>query len=97
MTQKSKNAEYLVIKVKSKVSLICIALNYELLISKALTYCTCKHGITQFYLPPARLSTSGMSHTCLYCQAAELHSHLAGTYFPSHCGYEAKLAWVDHG
>jgi len=33
-------------------------------------YGACKHGITQFYLPP----TSGMSHTCLYFPAAELHT-----------------------
>jgi len=30
-------------------------------------------GITQFYLLPTLLSTSGMNHTCLYSQAAERH------------------------
>jgi len=35
-------------------------LNYEL-ISKALRMARVK-GITQFYLPPTRLSTNGMSH-----------------------------------
>ena len=32
-----------------------------IVISKALKYGTCKRGITQIYLPPTRLSTSGMS------------------------------------
>jgi len=44
--------------------------------------------ITQFYLPPTRLSTSGMSHTCLYPPAAQRHRTLADTHFPSHWGVE---------
>jgi len=32
-------------------------------------YGTCYRGITQFYLPPTRLSTSGTNHTCLYSPA----------------------------
>jgi len=32
----------------------------------ALTYGTHFQGITQFYLPPTCLSTSGMNHTCLW-------------------------------
>jgi len=39
-------------KVKLKVSLICIALYYELLVSKALRFGMCKQGITPFFLPP---------------------------------------------
>jgi len=31
-------------------------------------YQSIKQGITQFYLPPTRSSTSGLSHTCLYPQ-----------------------------
>jgi len=37
-------------------------------------------------LPPARLSTSGMNHTCLYTPATERHRILASTRFPSHWG-----------
>jgi len=33
--------------------------------------------ITQFYLPPTRLSTSGMNHTCLYSPAAEHYGDAA--------------------
>ena len=47
--------------------------------------------ITQFYLQPTRLSTSGMNHTCLFSSAAEHHRTLAGTYFPSHWG--RRLSW----
>jgi len=54
-------------------------LYYELLISKVLRYDMCKHGITHFYLPPTRLSTTGMSHICLCFPAAALHSPLVGT------------------
>ena len=43
-------------------------------------------GITQFYLPPTRLSTSGMNHTCFYSPATEHHCTLAGTHFPSRSG-----------
>jgi len=32
---------------------------------------------SQFYLPPTRLSTSGMNHTCLYSPAAQHHRTLA--------------------
>ena len=39
------------------------------------------------------LSTSGISHTCLYSSTAEDHHTLAGTHFPSHIGEEAELAW----
>jgi len=35
------------------------------------------------YLPPTRLCTSGMNHTCLYFPAAEHHRTLADTHFPS--------------
>jgi len=45
---------------------ICIALYHEQLISKALMYGTYQRGITQFYMPRTRLSTSEMNHTCLY-------------------------------
>jgi len=38
---------------------------------------------SQFYLPPTRLSTSGMNHTCLHSPAAEHHRTLAGTHFLS--------------
>jgi len=38
--------------------------------------------ITQFYLPPRRLSTSGMN--CLYSLATERHRTLAGTFVPPH-------------
>ena len=41
-------------------------------------------GFTQFYLPPTHLSTSGMSHICLYSPVAERHCTLAGTHFSSH-------------
>jgi len=48
---------------------------------------------SQFYLPPTRLSTSGMSHTCLYSPAAEHHRTLAGTHFPSaEC---RRLSWPE--
>jgi len=40
-------------------------------------------GSHSFNLPPTNLSTSGMSHTCLYSPAAEHHRTLAGTHFPS--------------
>jgi len=33
-----------------------------ILISKALRYGTFQGGVTQFYPPPTRLSTNGMSH-----------------------------------
>ena len=46
---------------------------------------------SQFYLPPTRLSTSGMNHTCLYSPAIEHHRTLAGTHFPSHWG--RRLSW----
>jgi len=38
---------------------------------------------SQFYVPPTRLSTTGMNHTCLYSPAAECHRTLAGTHFLS--------------
>ena len=63
-----------------------IAPNYELtFISRALRYMARANEGSQFYLPPTRLSTSGMSHTCLYSPAAEHHRTLAGrpTHFPS--------------
>jgi len=50
---------FIVIRKLSKVP-ICIALN-EQLTYKALGYGTCQRGITEFYLPPTRLSTSGMN------------------------------------
>jgi len=56
---------------------ICTALYNEQLISKALRYGTCLREITQIYLPPTRLSTSGMNHTCLYSPTAEHHRTLA--------------------
>jgi len=65
---------------------ICIALYHEKLISRALRYGPCQRGITQIYLPPTRLSTSGMNHTCLYSPAAEPRRTLAGTHFPSRWG-----------
>ena len=45
-----------------------------------------KRRITQFYLPPTRLSTSGMNHTSLYCPATEHHHTLADTHFPPFWG-----------
>jgi len=54
--------------------------------SQEVRYGTCLRGITQFYLPSTRLSTSGMNHTCLYSPAAERHRTLAGTHFTSHWG-----------
>ena len=48
-------------------------------------------GFTQFYLTSTRLSTSGMSHTCLYFPAAELRSALAGTHF--HPAEGRRLSW----
>jgi len=33
-------------------------------------YGTCLRRITQFYLPPTRLSTNGMNHTYLYSVTA---------------------------
>jgi len=37
---------------------------------------------SHFYLPPTRLSTYQMKHTCLYSPAAERH-HTSSTHFPS--------------
>jgi len=53
---------------------------------------------SQFYLPPTRLSTSDMNHTCLYFPAAEHHRSLAGTQFsvPLRVGV-AELVWVACG
>jgi len=41
---------------------------------------------SQFFLPPTRLSESGMNHTCLYSPAAERHRTLAGTHCQSCLG-----------
>jgi len=57
---------------------ICAALYHEQLFSKVLT-CV----VTQFYMPPTRLSTSAMNHACLYSLATERHRILVGTHFPS--------------
>jgi len=38
--------------------------------------------VSQYYLPPTRLSTSGTNHTCFYSPAAQRHRTLAGTHFP---------------
>jgi len=38
--------------------------------------------LSQFYLPPTCLSTSGMSHTCLYSPAAERHRTFGWYSFP---------------
>jgi len=38
---------------------------------------------SQFYLPPIRLSTSGMNHICLYSSAAGYH---CTAHFPSRWG-----------
>jgi len=65
---------------------ICVALCHEQLASKALWHGTRQRGITQFYLPPTRLSTSGMNHTCLYFPTAERHRILAGNHFQSRLG-----------
>jgi len=54
--------------------------------SKALRYDMCQRGITQLYLTPTRLSTSGMNHTCLYIPTTERHRTLASTHFPSRWG-----------
>ena len=45
--------------------------------------------ITRFYLSPTRLSTNGMSHTCLYSPATELRRILVGNHF--------ELPGVLHG
>jgi len=37
---------------------------------------------SQFYLPPTRLSTSGMNHTYLYFPAAERHRSFGWYSFP---------------
>jgi len=63
-----------------------MALYRHKLISRALSYGMCERGITQFYLPPTRLSTSGMNHTCIYSPSAERRHTLAGTHFLSRCG-----------
>jgi len=54
---------------------LCTAL-CVILVSGALRYDTCLRGITRFYLPPTRASTTGMSHTCLYSTATEHHRTL---------------------
>jgi len=51
-------------------------------------------GITQFYLPPTRICTSGMNHTCLYSPAAEHHRPLADTHFTVSRRVEG---WVNLG
>ena len=51
-------------------------------------------GITQFYLPSTRLSTNGINHSAFIPQPQSITARLAGTYFPSHRGQEAELAWV---
>jgi len=43
-------------------------------------------GITQVYLPPICLSTSGMNYSCLCSPAAQRHRTLACTHFRSHWG-----------
>jgi len=58
-----------------------MALYHEPLISKTLGYGMCYRGITQFYLPPTRLSTSGMNHTCLYFAATEHYHTSAGIHY----------------
>ena len=45
------------------------------------------------YLAPRCLSTSGISHTCLYTPTMKHHCTLAEPNFPFHVGYEANLAW----
>jgi len=49
-----------------------------ILISKVLKLARVNEG-SQFYLPPTRLSTSGMSHSCIYSAAAEHHRTLVAT------------------
>jgi len=63
-----------------------MALYHQQLISKVLSVARVNEGVTQFYLPPTRLSTSGMNHTCLYSPAAEHHRTVASTDFPSRWG-----------
>jgi len=72
------------VRGKGKESFICIALYYERLLSKALRYGTCYREITLFYLSPARLNTSGMSHTSVYApQPQNVTALLAGAHFLS--------------
>jgi len=51
-------------------------------------------GITQFYLPPTRICTSGMNHTCLYSPATEHHRPLADSHFTVSRRVEG---WVNLG
>jgi len=51
---------------KRAVKRVCVCVYREQLTSKVLRYGTCELRITQFYLPPTPLSTSGINHTCLY-------------------------------
>jgi len=68
-----------------KVTWICIAPCHEHT-SKALGYCTCSQGISQFYLHTLCSSANGMNHTFLSLTAE------AVTHLPTLEGWKAELA-----
>ena len=70
-----------------------MALYRHKLISRALSYGMCERGITQFYLPPTRLSTSGMNHTCLYSQPLSVTALWPVLIFCPAVG--RKLSWPE--
>jgi len=70
------------IMINVKYPYICIALYHDSSLKRS-GMARVNKGSHSFYLPPTRLSTSGMNHTCHYSPASEHHRTLAGTHFPS--------------
>ena len=54
----------------------------------------CQRGITLFYLPPIRLSTSGMNQTCLYFPA-EHQRTFAATVLIFRPAQGRRLSWSE--
>ena len=77
----ASDGPYTVVVVVVMYTSICIALYHDSSLKRS-GMAHVNEG-SQFYLPPTRLSTSGMNHTCLYSPATQHHRTLAGNHFPS--------------
>jgi len=85
------NTEYLIlnrISMKSRLPEWNLLMQIVIESNRDLILPITDRKITRFYLPPTRLSTSGI-YTCLYSPAAHRYHTLIGSHFPSH--------WVQKG
>lgn len=78
---------------KVKQRQIYTAVNHEQITFMVLKLSACLTRDHRDYLALRCLSTSGISHTCLYTPTMKHHCTLAKPHFPFHVGYEANLVW----